>query len=300
MTTATSSARFAALPGPVRGAIWMIFGGLSLVTMAIIIRHLAPRFSVLEMIFLRSVVSLALILPWAIRQGAARLATQRLGLHVLRNVIHYIGNIGWFIGVTLVPLADLSALQFTVPLFTVVLAAVVLHETVGRHRWIATAVGFLGMLVIVRPGFATINNGTIALLLSALFYASSQTATKMLSRTEPANRVVFYMALVFVPVSGIPAAFDWVTPDWPDAVPIVLLGVTGYTAHFCIVRSFAAADASFVIPFDFLRLPLSALFGFILYLERPDMWTLMGAAVIFGATWYNAVHETRRVPGIPA
>jgi drug/metabolite transporter (DMT)-like permease len=295
MTTAIGSARFAALPGPVRGAIWMILGGLSLVTMAIVIRYLAPRYSVLEMIFLRSVVSLALILPWAIRQERAQLATRRLPLHVLRNVIHYCGNIGWFIGVTLVPLADLSALQFTVPLFTVLMAAIVLREAIGRHRWIATAVGFLGMLVIVRPGFTVINTGTIALLVSALFYATSQTATKMLSRTEPAHRVVFYMALVFVPVSAVPAAFGWVTPGWSDTVPIVLLGITGYTAHLFIVRAFAAADASFVIPFDFLRLPLSALFGFLLYTERPDLWTLIGAAVIFGSTWYNAVSETRRV-----
>src|SRR5690606_23927725 len=126
--------------------------------------------SVLEMIFLRSVVSLLLILPWAIRQGRTRLATDRLGLHVFRNVIHYLGNVGWFIGVTLVPLADLSALQFTVPLFLIILAAIVLHEKVGTHRWIATCVGFLGMLVIVRPGFAEVNEGTIALLASALFY----------------------------------------------------------------------------------------------------------------------------------
>lgn len=300
MTTVTRNARFAALPGPVRGAIWMVLGGLSLVIMAVLIRHLAPRFSVLEMIFLRSVVSLMLILPWAIRQERAQLATRRLPLHAARNLIHYVGNIGWFIGVTLVPLADLSALQFTVPLFTVLMAAIVLREAIGRHRWIATAVGFLGMLVIVRPGFAVINTGTIALLVSALFYATSQTATKMLSRTEPANRVVFYMALVFVPVSAIPAAFNWVTPGWSDIVPIFLLGVTGYTAHFCIVRAFAAADASFVIPFDFLRLPMSALFGFVLYLEKPDLWTLLGAAVIFGATWYNAVHETRRPAGAGA
>jgi drug/metabolite transporter (DMT)-like permease len=294
MTTAIGSVRFSALPGPARGAIWMILGGLSLVTMAIIIRHLAPRYSVLEMIFLRSVVSLILILPWAIRQGTTRLATRRFPLHALRNVLHYFGNIGWFLGVTLVPLADLSALQFTVPLFTVILAALVLREAVGRHRWTATAIGFLGMLVIVRPGFATINQGTIALLLSAVFYASSQTATKMLSRTESANRVVFYMALIFVPISGLPAAFAWVTPGWPDLLPIVLLGITGYTAHVCIVRSFAAADASFVIPFDFLRLPFSALIGFVLYFERPDAWTLIGAAVIFGATWYNTVTESRR------
>lgn len=294
MTAATRAAAFAALPGPVRGAAWMIMGGVSLVVMAIVIRHLQPRFHVLEMIFLRSVVSLILILPWALKQGLAEIRTERLGLHVFRNVIHYLGNVGWFIGVVTVSLADVSALAFTVPLFTVVLAALVLHERVGPPRWIATVVGFAGALIIIRPGFAEIGVGTVALVLSSMFYAASQTATKKLSATESANRVLFYMALVFVPVSGIPAAFVWVTPGWTDLVPIFLLGLTGYTAHFCIVRAFAAADASFVIPFDFLRLPVSALFGFLLYAERPGLWTFLGAVIIFGATWYNTVRETRR------
>jgi drug/metabolite transporter (DMT)-like permease len=225
------------------------------------------------------------------------LRTRRLGLHVFRNVIHYLGNIGWFIGVVTVSLADVSALAFTVPLFTVVMAFFVLRETIGPHRWIATVVGFGGALVIVRPGFAELNIGVVALLLSALFYASSQTATKKLSGTESANAVLFYMALVFVPVSFIPAAVVWVTPGWVDVLPVVLLGVSGYAAHFCIVRSFAAADASFVIPFDFLRLPVSALVGFLLYMERPDLWTLTGAAIIFGATYYNTWRETRRAKG---
>ena len=298
VTATTRAAAFAALPGPARGALWMIMGGLSLVVMAIVIRWLQPRFHVFEMIFLRSVVSLLLILPWALRQGAVKLRTERPGLHVFRNVIHYLGNVGWFIGVTTVTLADVSALAFTVPLFTILMAALVLREHVGRYRWTATFVGFIGALVIIRPGFAEINEGIVALVFSSLFYASSQTATKKLSGTESANSVLFYMALVFVPVSAIPAAFVWVTPGWLDAIPVVLLGITGYAAHFCIVRSFAAADASFVIPFDFLRLPISALLGFLLYAERPGVWTLLGAVIIFGATWYNTVHETRRTRGL--
>lgn len=271
----------------------MILGGLSLILLAIVIRHMTPKFHVLEMIFLRSVVSLLLILPWALRQKRAKLTTKRLPLHIFRNSVHYLGNIGWFVGVTLVSLADLQALQFTVPLFTIIMAALFLRENVGPHRWVATALGFVGALVIIRPGIIEISTGTIAVVLSAVFYASSQTATKSLSRTDTPNAILLYMALVFVPISAIPAAYVWVTPGWEDAIPIILLGVFGYLAHACIIRSFAAADASFVMPFDFLRLPFAALFGFFLYEEVPEIWVWLGAVIIFFATYYITWRESR-------
>jgi drug/metabolite transporter (DMT)-like permease len=285
---------FAALSGNLRGAIWMVMGGTALTLLAVTIREIQDTYSVLQMIFLRSVVSFLLILPWAIRAGVVRLRTRRPGLHVFRNGMHYLGNVGWFIGVTLVPLADLSALQFTVPLFTIILAALVLKEIVGPHRWTATAIGFLGALVIIRPGFAEIGVGTVAVILSAMFYAASQVSTKALSRTDSPNVILFYMTIVFIPISGVPAAFDWVTPAWEDAAPILLLGVFGVLAHAFIIRAFAAADASFVMPFDFLRLPVAAAFGFVLYLERPDIWVWVGAVIIFGATYYITWREGRR------
>jgi drug/metabolite transporter (DMT)-like permease len=284
---------FNVLPAIVRGPIWMIMGGLSLLLLALVIRHLQSKYHVLEMIFMRSVISFLLILPWALRQHRSELKTQRLPLHIFRNGIHYLGNIGWFVGVTLVSLADLQALQFTTPLFTIVLAAIFLRESVGPHRWIATALGFVGALVIIRPGFIPIGAGTAAVVLSAMFYASSQTATKSLSRTDTPNAILLYMSLIFIPISAIPAAFVWVTPDWEDAVPIILLGVFGYLAHACIIRSFATADASYVMPFDFLRLPFAATFGFILYQERPEIWVWSGAAIIFVATYYITLREAQ-------
>lgn len=287
---------FNALPAPLRGAIWMVMGGLSLVIMAADIRYLVPKFSILELIFLRSVISLCLILPWALKGGAGVLRTRRLGLHVFRNSIHYLGNLGWFLGVILVPLADVAALQFTIPLFLVVMAALILRENIGPHRWWATAIGFMGMLVIVRPGYIPIGTGALALLMSSMFYASSQTATKILSRTDSPNLVLFYMTVIFVPISFVPALFGWVTPGLDDVVPLLVLGITGFTAHFCMIRAFAAADASFVVPFDFLRLPMSAVIGFLLFQERPDMWTWIGASIIFASAYYNTRRETHPAP----
>lgn len=287
---------FGALPAAVRGGVWMVMGGVLLVLMAIDIRYLAPRFNVLEMIFIRSVLSLCFMLPWAFKAGLKGLKTEHFGLHVFRNVIHYTGNLGWFLGVTLVTLADLSALQFTIPLFTIVMAALILRERVDRHRWSATAIGFVGALIIIRPGYIPIGIGTVAVLLSAFFYASSQIATKKLSETESPNLVIFYMGAIFVPVSFAPAMFVWVTPEWQDAVPFLILGATGYMAHFCIIRAFAAADASYITPFDFMRLPVSAGFGFLLFGEATEIWTWAGAAVIFGATYYITRHETNLAP----
>lgn len=285
--------RFNAFPGTVRGAIWMVLGGLSLLLLAVVIRDLQNRYHVLEMILMRSVVSFFLILPWALRQRRAQLATRRPVLHLFRNSIHYLGNVGWFLGVTLVTLSDLQALQFTVPLFTIIMARVFLREDVSSHRWAAVALGFLGALVIIRPGLAEISLGTAAVVLSALFYASSQTATKALSRTDSPNTILFYMTIIFIPLSAIPAAFVWVTPAWGDAIPILLLGVFGCLAHAFIIRAFAAADASFVMPFDFLRLPFAAALGFFLYAEWPDSWTLLGAVIIFAATYYTTWREAQ-------
>ena len=285
---------FNALPGTLRGPILMVLAGVSLTMMAVVIRHLSPKFSVLEMIFLRSVVSLLLILPWAIRQGVFRLGTRRPWLHLFRNGVHYLGNVAWFLAVTLIPLAELQALQFTEPLFLIVMAALFLREKVGFNRWAALIVGFFGVLVIIRPGVIEISFGALAVMVAAFFYASSQAATKLLSRTDHPNAILFYMAVIFIPISAGPAAFDWVTPDWADIPPIVLLGVFGYAAHALLIRSFAAADASFVIPFEFVRLPVAALFGYVLYREAPDVWTWVGAVVIFAAVWYTTHIETRR------
>lgn len=285
---------FNALPATIRGPVYMMLGGVSLTLMMVVVRHLSPKFSILEMIFLRSLVTFLLILPWAIRHGAVQLRTRRPGLHLFRNGIHYLGNVGWFMGVTLIPMADVQALQFTVPLFMIVLAALVLREAVGFNRWAAVVVGFFGALVIIRPGVVEVSLGAMAVLVSAVFYATSQTATKVLSRTDSPNAILFFMAAIYVPLSAVPAAFDWTTPGWAEIPAIVLLGALGYAAHSFLIRSFAAADASFVIPFDFVRLPVAAVAGYFLYAEGVDLWTWVGAVVIFGAVWYTTHVESAR------
>ncbi len=281
---------------PVAGALWMIGAGISLVGMAILVRYLAPKYNVLELIFLRNVVNLALMIPWLATAGLAALKTQKLGAHAARNGFLYVGNVAWYLGVTLVPLAKLAALQFTMPIFTVVMAALVLRETVGLHRAVVIGAGFAGTLIILRPGVIELGAGPLVVLTAAFFYSCAYIVTKQLSGTDSGNQVVFYMSLFIMLFSAIPAAFVWRAPDLADALPLIAMGISGYATHYCVTRSMAAADASFVVPFDFIRLPMSVGFGYVLFAERLDPWTWLGAAVIFAGAYYNTWRESR--PGL--
>ena len=279
---------------PIEGALWMTGAAASLVAMALLVRFLTPQYNVLELIFLRNVVNLCLMIPWIVRTGLASVRTERLGLHGFRNAIQYTGNLAWFYAVNMVTLAELSALQFTMPIFTVVMAVIVLREKVDSPRLLVVAAGFVGTLIILRPDQITPGIGPFVVLAAAFFYSVGYITTKQLSATASANAVVFYMSVFILVFSAIPAAFVWQTPDAADLPQIVGLGVTGYTTHYCVTRAMASADASFVVPFDFLRLPMSAAAGIVLFAEPLHNTTVIGAVVIFCAAYYNTRREERR------
>ena len=276
-----------------KGALWMIAAAAALTAMAVCIRYL-PAYSVLLMIFLRNVVNLILMAPSMIRQGKSMILTQRLGTHALRNLFLYAGNCAWFYGVTLIALADVASLQFTSPLFTAIIAAAFLGEKIGGHRMIAILVGFAGALIIIRPGMIPINLGTVMILIAALLYSCAHVVTKRLSDTESGTTVVFYMSVTILVYSAIPAFFVWQTPAWADMPAMIGLGITGYATHYCITRSLAVGDASFVIAFDFMRLPFSAILGWLLFQEMLDSWTIAGALIIFAAGYYSTVREAKK------
>ena len=189
--------------------------------------------------------------------------------------------------------AELAALQFTMPIFTVIMAGIILRETIGLHRALVVGVGFAGTLMIVRPCVVELGAGPFVVLAAAFLYSCAFIVTKQLSGTDSGNQVVFYMSLFILIFSAIPAAFVWRTPDLEDALLLIAMGVSGYTTHYCVTRSMAAADASYVVPFDFLRLPMSIFFGFILFSEPLEPLTWIGAAVIFAAAYYNTWRESK-------
>jgi len=273
------------LPPTLRGILWMIASGLGFTGMAIMIRVLTPTFSTFELLFFRAVVAVALLTPWMVRTGRSALATKRFGLHALRAFLAYVGMLGLFYGIGRIPLSDAIALQFTQPLFIVLLAIPVLGETLRPSRIVAMGVGFLGVLVLLRPGFAEISLATWAVLAASLVYAGSNSCIKLLVRTEPANRTVVYVNLLMMPMALVPAVFFWTVPTLLQAGQLLLLGLTAFAGVFCLTRAFNVADASAVAPYDFLRLPFAVAAGWLLFGEATDAFTWAGAVVIFAAAY---------------
>jgi drug/metabolite transporter (DMT)-like permease len=210
-----------------------------------------------------------------------------------RTVVSYSGMLCWFYALANMPLADATSLMFTLPLFTVLLARMFLGEHVGLDRWAATAIGFCGALIIIRPGFATVGLAAGAALYTALSYAGANAMTKSLVRTEDSNVVVFYNFALLGVIAVGPAIHAWQTPAWSDVSWILVFGVLSLVAQQCITRSFAAAPASVVTPFQFLKLPFVALIALMWFAEEPDPWTWLGALVIFASAYVIVRREAR-------
>jgi drug/metabolite transporter (DMT)-like permease len=280
------------LTAPVEGALWMIAASVCYVLMTWSIRELAP-IAASEVIFFRSLLGLFLVLPWLKLPRGQLLRRPRLGLFSLRALVSYAAMLGWFYGVQHMVLADAVALQFTLPLFTILLATFFLSESVGPRRWMATIVGFLGALLIIRPGFAEINTAALFVLLSAGFYAWGNILIKILLRDHSPQIVLFYLHLMTLPLALLGAIPYWVWPGWEDVPWIILLSATGSLAHYFFARALAMTDTSVVMPFDYLRLPMLAAIGYVAYGEAVTIWTWMGAAVICSATFYIVRREAQ-------
>jgi drug/metabolite transporter (DMT)-like permease len=199
----------------------------------------------------------------------------------------------WFYGITVVPLATATAVNFTAPLFATIAAVFVLHEDVRLRRWSAVVIGFVGVLVIMRPGAERLDANLLILLLSAASAAMNNITVKFLARTEPPGRIVAMFMIYLTPLSLIPALFVWRWPDPSTFGALVGLGGLGTIAHLSVARALATADASACAPFEFARLPFAALIGFLWFGELTDVWTWAGAAIIAGSSVYVAHREAR-------
>jgi len=283
------------MSAPVEGALWMVFAAAAFAGMAGVIRHVSGQLHPFEIVFFRNFFGLVVMLPWLARNGLGALKTRRLGLYSVRAVFNVVAMLAAFSAVAMMPIADAMALSFTAPLFGTVLAALVLAEVVRLRRWAATGIGFLGAMLILRPGFGEMNPAALLALLGAAAVAASGTVIKMLSKTEPVNAIVAYMVIFLTPMSLVPALPVWTAPGLESLLWLAALGGLGTLAHIGLTRSFKAAEASLVLPFDFVRLPFAALIGYAAFDERPDGWTWTAAAVIAGATLYVARSEAKAV-----
>ncbi len=260
--------------------------------MSTLVRMASDDLPPLEIAFFRNLFALVSMLPWMLSSGFPGLRTRHLRLHLARAVVGVLAMGLWFTSLALVPLADAVALNFTMPFFIVAGAAAILGEKVGLRRWSATAIGFLGMLVILRPGIAEVSPVMALPVAAAVFMAASLLILKHMSATVRAGTSVLYMNLLMTPLSLVPASFVWIWPHWEDFFLLAPLGLLAMLANLALARSLAAADASAIMPFDYARLPFVALFAFVLFGEVAEVWTWVGAAIIAGSAFYIAWRES--------
>jgi drug/metabolite transporter (DMT)-like permease len=271
----------------VRAALWMSGALVSFMAMAISGRELAAELTTFQILFFRSLVGLVVVAILLQRSGWTQVETRMFGMHLVRNLAHFGGQYGWFYGLGFIPLTEVFAIEFTVPIWTAILATIFLGERMNHLRALAVAIGFVGVLVILRPGVAIVSPGALAVLGGALGYAASHVFTKRLSSTETPLAILFYMTMIQLPLGLVPALPGWV---WPSAAAwpwVVVVATTALSAHYCLARAFGLADASVVVPMDFLRLPLIAIVGFVFYDEALQVWVLVGAVIVFAAAWLN-------------
>ena len=276
-----------------RAALWMtlsafLFGGTLLA-----IRYLADTIPAVEIVFFRVAVGVLVLMPWLLRRGVRALRTPRLGVYILCALFTYTGLLAWFHAVPRMPLGDATALNFTLPIFTILAAMVWLRESVGVRRWAATAIGFAGVLVILRPGFIEMNVAAFLVLACAAMLASAYICMKILVRSETPSVVTFSWHLLMLPLSLAPVLFVWVTPGWHDLPWVFAVGITGTGSYLALSRALAAVDASAAMPFDFMRLVFAAAAGFAFFGETLDIWTWAGAALIFASSYYLVRSEAR-------
>ena len=287
-----ASAAFDRLPGAVRAAFWFVTAGGMFVGMMAIVRHIAPDIHMLVIVFWRSLIGFVLMLPWLLRTGSGAMHTTRLGWHTIRAVLTFASLLAWLYAATLMPLADITAMGFTRPIIASLLAVVILGEAMRGRRWAATFIGFAGAMIIVRPGFADINPGVFLIVIGVLLASVMSIILKFLSRTDSADTMTMYLIVIMTPISFVAALFVWEWPSGEEWLWLIAAAALATYSQRALARAYHAADATVVLSFEFLRLPVAAAIGFVFFSEFPDLWVWVGAAVICGSSVYIAHRES--------
>jgi drug/metabolite transporter (DMT)-like permease len=273
----------------------MLGAVLSFAAMAVAVRELQLRhMGSFEILFLRSIVMLAVggVIAALVEPGALR--TQRLPLHVLRNSLHFVGQYLWYYSISALTLATVFAIEFTMPVWVALLAAFFLGERLNHGRVLQLVLGLVGVMIILRPGSEFFQTAALVMVVGSICFSASMICTKKLSATDSALTVLLWMSLMQAPVALIGALPSWQAPTMADLPWILMIGASSFTAHYSIINAFRLADAAVVVPIDFLRLPLIALVGAMFYAEPFDPMVVVGAAIIFTGSYYSLRHETRR------
>ncbi|MGN6671063.1 MAG: DMT family transporter [Candidatus Nucleicultricaceae bacterium] len=290
--------------GYLQGVFWIIVVSLVSNMNDILTRKVGSRLPPLEVAFFRFFFAVITLLPVMISKGRTAFKSKHPGVHALRSVLLYGAIVCWSVGVTLIPLAAVSTLALTVPIFVLPMAVVFLQEKVGVQRTIATLVGFCGILIVVMGGgsntasflkdITTFNNGTLYMICACVLFALSDIINKKMVVKESTLSMMFYIALGTTAFGIIPAYTVWMEPTLHELVFLFLLGAGANLILFFLLKAFAATDVSALAPYRYVELLLAGLFGFLLFNEIPTIWTLVGASIIVPSTFAIAYYETKK------
>lgn len=281
-----------------RVVLWMAGALSSFSAMAIGIRLLAAKLNVFEMLAIRSGTGLVIaLMVLAVRpQDRMQIRLAQIKIHLLRNVVHFVAQVWWALALTLLPFATVFALEFFAPAWTALFAVIILGEKLTKSRIGVIVLGFIGVLIILRPGVAAFDPAALLVLAAAVGYAATFIATKFLTRIESTLAIIFWMMLIQLPLCliGSDPLFA-LRLDASDLPAVLALGLGGVASHYCLSNAFRAGDATLVVPLDFVRVPLIAMVGFLFFGEPLDGWIFVGVAVILCGILWNLRAEARRL-----
>ncbi len=280
------------LTGNLQGMIWMLTTAILIVTMHIMIRHLAEdELHPFVIGFFRTFFGVPVVAVLLWKYGFGILRTDQIKVHGIRSFGHVVAMMMFFTGLTMTPLATANALAFTAPLFAAMLAVIVLREVIRWQRWGALIFGFAGTLAIIRPGFVDVDTGPIIILLSSGIWGLILIVIKSLGERDTTPTIVTYMVIFMSPLALIPALFVWTWPTLEQLAILLIMGVVGTVAHLTLTQALRVGDAAVVMPMDFFKLIWAAALGFLFFGELPDVFTLIGGAMIFASATYLVLRE---------
>jgi drug/metabolite transporter (DMT)-like permease len=274
----------------------MFFGTLCFALMQSLIKFVAADevnpMHPFEIAFFRNLFGVVALLPLLVRGGRSAFKCARPGLHMVRALIQTAGMLSFFMAVTMIPLAEVTSLSFSAPLFATLLAVIMLGERIRLRRIVALLAGFVGVLVVLRPGFSELSDGALLAIGASLCWGVAMTIIKTLSRTDSALTLTLYAGMYLAVLTAIPAAFYWTTPTTEQLIWLLGIGTVGTIGHLAFAQSLKVAEMSAVLPLDFMRLVWVSAIGFWIFAETPTLYTWGGGLLIFGSATYIAVRET--------
>ena len=269
----------------------MLVSTISFAIMNASIRDITQELEPLVVVFFRNAFGLLALSPFLLRNGLKTFRTARLGLHGIRAGLNVMAMAFFYVGLSLTPLAEATALAFTAPLFAVMLAVLCLKERVSFTKLLAMGIGFVGALIILRPGFGFTDVGSLWIIISAFIWSGTLIIIKLLARTESSMTITAYMALLLAIMSLPTALIFWQTPSISQFIYLFVIATSGTLGQYTLTEALGRADAQTVMPLDFMRLIWTAFLGYVMFNEVPDAYVWFGATMIFASATYVAIEK---------